>query len=175
MAKFVVGDKVIVSKYGRVIDEEVIGKVIKNRGGMVAPYVVVIQRSDHYFWKVGETCYFSGRDLDHYPEGVNVGKPSVYNKFSVGDWVRTTDGATGKVYDLDYKHVLFTDERGNSRRQLYYNLQKADGPGKREISVGDRVRCTDGQNKFRLDDHNGRGAGWSKGKEFVVGYVTTIS
>lgn len=36
MAKFVVGDKVIFSKYGRVIDEEVIGKVIENRGGMVA-------------------------------------------------------------------------------------------------------------------------------------------
>lgn len=141
MSKFSVGDVVWVIQPGGALDCEVIGKVTKIRGGYVGRYFVEITKSTYHFWKVGVTYNFSPRDLDSYKIGIDMGKASVYNKFKVGDWVRTTDGTVGEVYDLDYKHVLFTDERGNSRRHLYYNLTKTLAPPlQARFKVGDRVR-----------------------------------
>lgn len=92
MSKFAVGDLAII----KTADGHVLAKVIANRGGLVAPYKVIIIKSDYGFYKVGNKYYKSGRDMDF------VERISMSKEIKLGDLVKDAiNGYEGIVFGIE--------------------------------------------------------------------------
>lgn len=62
MPKFNIGDVAFLNEHRS--KAMVIVRIVGWRGGGVAPYTCEITQSDYYFYKVGATHYFAGRDME---------------------------------------------------------------------------------------------------------------